>query len=141
MRHILALFAIPAVYFYNNDWAWFVPYLYIPRLAIILLFVSLMGHLYLYLENGGDPKKYALQVSYPKFSESERYTLNRSGGFKLTLKKAILVCYDIAALSVVLFYLDSVVLGSIFAIGTVLAIAMEFFTMQILQRLLKSRSK
>lgn len=139
MRHILSLFAIPAVYFYNNDWAWFVPYLYIPRLAMILIFVSLMGHLYFYLENGGDPKKYALQASFPKFSESERRALNKVGGFKLSLKKAILVCYDIAVLSVVLFNLGSVVLGNIFAISAVLAIAMEFFTMQILQRLLKSK--
>lgn len=139
MRHILALFAIPAVYFYNNDWAWFVPYLYIPRLAMILIFVSLMGHLYFYLENGGDPKKYALRVSFPKFSESERLVLNKVGGFKLSLKKAILVCYDIAVLSVVLFNLGSVVLGNIFAISAVLAIAMEFFTMQILQRLLETK--
>jgi hypothetical protein len=139
MRHIIALFAIPAVYFYNNDWAWFVPYLYIPRLVTILLLASLMGHLYFYLENGGDPKKYALQVSFPKFSESERFALNRSGGFKLTLKKAILVCYDTAALSVVLFYLDAVVLGSIFAISAVLTIAMEFFTLQILQRILETK--
>ena len=139
MRHIIALFAIPTVYFYNNDWAWFVPYLYIPRLVTILLLASLSGHLYFYLENGGDPKKHALQVSFPKFSESERFALNRSGGFKLTLKNAILVCYDTAALSVVLFYLDAVVLGSIFAISAVLTIAMEFFTLQILQRILETK--